>query len=1212
MYRDLLRTPLQQAMVLLWLIGMAHLLARLAQTHLTVGWVFSAGLGGLVAALMAGRFRLLQWLPLPILVGLGTLLGALYTLGISSITDLGFAGVLYALLTWQFVVYALAQPITLQLAELLQVRGGHGPAGGRALVEQMTHWTALVLTVTGVFLLMGESPLFMPDSGQNPAVLLALVTGMIFLWLAGQRYRLIPHSYVLLTFVVFSALVLYAWAVRTASLSGLLADARLGLMLALLSLSMWIMAWALDRLADITDERTEFKHSLYRKPLRVGAVWLSLISAILQLGQVGLDPTRGIDSPSLVVLFLSSAGLLLNNHALRNLLLNLTGILSIVLALLWAEAWLLHSGMSFSLWPDGRTYGDKWLTLGLLAFGLAALSHYLSRFPEWKAQYAQPLTIAADLCYGWTLLSALALFVAAPLRMNAFLPWTFLVLVIGLLPVLRPLTMAKQIRGIGVALLLSAALVSFLPVSGLEPWLRLGMMAWAYALWGLAAYVLPRFNARWPQWAIAPDLWPWLGLLLVGSSLVSSVLNWPSQWGYLLATAGYLLLMLRNSAWAMFPWSAALAFTTAGIGFNLTVFGHNFWSGTALQTTLIVFSAGTLLWANLLLRIVPLWRHHGQALSARLGWHPHDLSAPFEFWPFVLLSLWLLALAFWDGIAIFVDFPPSEDPLWLSKVVLGVVLTLSFLHAFWLRQGVLQVHSFIFSLFCTVLAAYFATLVSLFHLSLLLTLWSAVLLVAHRLKEYLPWLGGENLVIRQALTGWLHYSPLFAIAALLLEPEVSLAERLLNLAALTGLAVALGLHKREPIWLHAAMVMLLVLLHAWPLLWVPLRQWELLLPWYALQLTGLSWCLLWCQGRLRGYMESQASSKAAIQENICWELGRLVLRSWPWLVAIAIVEWTLHEFILIQQLAAPTEPLWLAGPWDAVVALLTGLLLLGLGLRHATHNPNSAWIYGMVMLAGAIALYGRLLLLGAAPVTVWDTAALIAAAYALFILQRITLSEPLLHLAMLMPLFALLTVPMQLASTQASGALLATGILYLLLRRETGRQLPLYLGLLAFNIGLYLWVPGWANRSQLLQVYVIPAALSVLMLLHLHRRELKPSVLKGTRLAATGTLYASATLDVFLRPELGIFVLALILSLTGALVGITLRIRAFLYAGVSFLVLNVLGQLLRFYPEQRFGKAIVLMVLGAAITGAMIWFNMKREAILQRIRIFRADLEPWE
>jgi hypothetical protein len=83
------------------------------------------------------------------------------------------------------------------------------------------------------------------------------------------------------------------------------------------------------------------------------------------------------------------------------------------------------------------------------------------------------------------------------------------------------------------------------------------------------------------------------------------------------------------------------------------------------------------------------------------------------------------------------------------------------------------------------------------------------------------------------------------------------------------------------------------------------------------------------------------------------------------------------------------------------------------------------------------------------------------------------------------------------------------------------------------------------------------------------------------------------------------------LSLSGVILGIALRTRAFLYAGVTFLLLNILGQLILLFPEQRLGKAIVLLTLGAAITGSMIWFNLQRELILQRVRIFRADLETW-
>ena len=81
-----------------------------------------------------------------------------------------------------------------------------------------------------------------------------------------------------------------------------------------------------------------------------------------------------------------------------------------------------------------------------------------------------------------------------------------------------------------------------------------------------------------------------------------------------------------------------------------------------------------------------------------------------------------------------------------------------------------------------------------------------------------------------------------------------------------------------------------------------------------------------------------------------------------------------------------------------------------------------------------------------------------------------------------MPLLALATVPFQLGSAYAGLTLLAMGTLYLLTRRATGMDTPMYLALLALNAGIYLWVPGWAERSGLLQVYLIPAALSVLWL----------------------------------------------------------------------------------------------------------------------------------
>jgi hypothetical protein len=237
--------------------------------------------------------------------------------------------------------------------------------------------------------------------------------------------------------------------------------------------------------------------------------------------------------------------------------------------------------------------------------------------------------------------------------------------------------------------------------------------------------------------------------------------------------------------------------------------------------------------------------------------------------------------------------------------------------------------------------------------------------------------------------------------------------------------------------------------------------------------------------------------------------------------------------------------------------------------------------------------------------------ALIGVSYALFILQRSVQSEPLFHVVLLLPLLAVATAPLQLASVYASGTFLTVACLYLGMRQTTGRSFPLYMGLLTLNIGIYLWVPAWAQTYRVFQLYTIPAVLSVLWLLHVHQHEIRPPVLHSCRLAASSLLYVSATFDVFLRAEVTIFLAALGVSLVGIIIGIALRTRAFLYAGTSFLVLNIVGQLIVLFPEQRLTRAIVLLALGTLITGGMIWFNIQREAILQRIRIFRADLAMW-
>jgi len=340
-------------------------------------------------------------------------------------------------------------------------------------------------------------------------------------------------------------------------------------------------------------------------------------------------------------------------------------------------------------------------------------------------------------------------------------------------------------------------------------------------------------------------------------------------------------------------------------------------------------------------------------------------------------------------------------------------------------------------------------------------------------------------------------------------------------------------------------------------------------------------------------------------------LAHALSRLLPLLTTLALLTWALHLFHVLDALIAQRAPQWLLGRGEGAGAVLAVVALMAAGIRQARWTEPAWCIYGIAVLAGTVWVYVRVLWVGLAPVQVWDTVALIGASYALFILQRLTQSTPLLHVVGLLPLLAVATAPLQLASVHTSGAWLTVAMLYLGLRQSTGRAFPLYMGLLTLNVGIYLWVPGWVHAYHLLQLYTMPAAVSVLWLLHAHRHELRPTVLHGLRLAASSILYASTTLDVFLRSEVTIFVAALGISLVGISIGIALRTRAFLYVSTSFFALNVVGQLILFFPEQRLTRAVVLLVLGTLIIGSMIWFNIQREAVLQRLRIFRADLATW-
>jgi len=1030
---------------------------------------------------------------------------------------------------------------------------------------------------------------------------------------------------------MLGGVLMYSWgfhatpAPLVARWQALLSAPGLGLTCVLLSAGLWSMARTVRRFLEtaepsayLQDEVRLGEVCLYVRPLLVVAIQMALLVSVQSLGLIvpavlGWEYTPGFFG--LGVLSLAGISLLLVNRSLSAPGCNLVGVGCMVLAVLGSQSLWWHNTPVAALWLGNPRYTDQWFTLAVLALGLASVARYGDQPPYWLRLYIYPLDMAAHLTYGWALLGAIVLFVLLPFQSAGAVVWVFLVLALALLPLVQPLPRATTIRGIGVALLLSVGVVSVLASAGWYTYERCLFIMWAYTLWSLGNFALPRCNASWPRWAIAPDTWPWLGLLLVGSALTVWGLPRLAEPGagvaplgmYLAVVALYLFLLLRNSAWGGWPWIVVGTLTCAGLVCN-AVAPWALMTGWVLRLPSVGIelpwgrTGGEIVWANMLLLGV---------LACRLGWQAQNLTLPLLIWSSGVLGLWLLYLAVWDALGIL-----TYDGVAVSllhggpTLLLGLLLSVSWAHVVWLHRAGWTLHSSIAALCLTLLAAWLGSVAHVLHPPLFLALWSVLLVAVTAFGAQRQW----PVQVLAVVSVWRNWSPAAMVSVWLMFPYVPLAEHLVILGLLSVYAAGLGWQRQQSVWLFAALALGVIQLHGWWLVWLAPQPVLVLLPWYTLQLAGLTWLVRWTKSRIQRTMvasDADTTSPDWLHTVPLQPMAQALAWLSPFLAWGTLLTWGLHVLYILAVLHMAWAPQWLLGRGEGVVAVLAILAWMAAEIGQIWQTPQAWRIYAVAVVGGTVWAYVRLLWVGLAPMHVWDTVALIGVSYVLFVLQRFVQSEPLFRVVLLLPLLAVMTVPMQLASVYASGTFVSVACLYLSMRQTTGQSFPLYMGLLTLNVGLYLWVPAWAHTHRVLQLYTIPAVLSVLWLLHAHRHELRPPVLHSCRLAASSILYVSATLDVFLRAEVTIFLAALGVSLIGIIIGIALRTRAFLYAGTSFLALNIVGQLILLFPEQRLTRAIVLLALGTLITGSMIWFNIQREAILRRIRVFRADLAMW-
>jgi hypothetical protein len=1209
-YRDCLLDPLRLALLALWVTGLASV-ARWPLEHTPdLAWAACALLATLITTAVIGGWRTAWLTPLALLIGLAAIAIMPWTAsGWQTPERIAALTLVYALAAWHLGTALLRRPAIGRLAQLLDWTGGWGARGGRARIESTLHRTALGLSLAAV----GMAAV-LPPFGVLP--LPVWIAATLFWVLAGLRYGSPGYAGLVLSMLTWGLLGAYAdlrgdtlTERMSAGLDG--RDVWPGLLLAATGLSFHI-AYRVVFHNRLNESRASIDS--YALPLNLAAVVLAGLALSCVPGLAGLHGgpmasswTAAISILGLAGATLAGAGVALGSESATTL-----GVAMATLGLGWAAAApRLSSPPWQELWPHAG--GQPWLGWSAVAVSLGFLGARLrSRdpCPEILASATGRVAQAA-----WLIILAAVLpwlLGAGPVEPGLDLVGEgapgagYLLVPAVLLPVLLPLGPSAcplWPRSDGACGLVAGSLTTLLvwawagifagEAGAAAPWILIGG---AYSLWLTARLVLPALGVRWGSWAAH---WPWLGLGLMGTALLAAG---PSQWWswpMALASAGYLAVLIRHGTG--FAWAAGLVLSWAGIAFSLAgpLSGES--QGPVGLQAMAGWAVKTLAWANLLLLAAELWRRYGGELSRRPAWPSvEETVRPLQFAAALIATLWLALLCALDARLALDGGGPGMGLLpWL-----GALVGLSFLHLWSAWRSQPPAHALMLAL----LAAWWP--LALTRLGWgpgpTLAAWAMGLLAARRFGPASrtpvldPWLG----VLPWAALAGLGAGLIGFLSGLAAEDvpllRISIPETIasLTLIGLTWLCV--GVQRRQPTRLSLGVWAMVGLAHAICASAESTAHPGGILAWSALGSAILA-LLLDRWPRVR-QPEAGGTSLAAL-------FAGTARKTAPRVTALAIVEWGLFLAYALSQSTFHDPSSHLPEELAALAsAAITTLIVIG----RVRATGKAMHIYAAAALTAGTLILARVLWVGTAPLTVWDTGAIMAAAYGVLALQGFARSGPLLRLALLLPLLALATVPLQTGSAHTALALTAAGGVYLGIRRLTRGTLPLLLGALALNAGVYLWLWDWGAGTGLFQVYLIPAALSVLLLLHLHRRELKPSVLYGSRLAALSVLYAAAGLDIFLTPGLDVLALALALALGGIVLGIGLRIRAFLYSGMAFLVLIVLGQIVELYPEQRLQRALLLLGLGTLITAAMVGFNLKREAILVRVRAFRADLDTWE
>jgi hypothetical protein len=227
----------------------------------------------------------------------------------------------------------------------------------------------------------------------------------------------------------------------------------------------------------------------------------------------------------------------------------------------------------------------------------------------------------------------------------------------------------------------------------------------------------------------------------------------------------------------------------------------------------------------------------------------------------------------------------------------------------------------------------------------------------------------------------------------------------------------------------------------------------------------------------------------------------------------------------------------------------------------------------------------------------------------------LVLAQPIERTGAFLPLLPVIGFWVATSQVDYSSLLFVVGGLYGLLSSLRRSFVFGLLAALAGNAGLW-YVLHRTQDYQFLQhpqLWLVPAAFSVLLAAYLNEDKFSEDQMAGIRYLSLVTVYASSTADIFINGVANSPWLPLILgafSLTGVFSGIMFKIRGLLLMGSVFLLLSITTMI--WYASVNFGWTWLWYVAGIATGATIIFmfavFEKKRSEVLRVVE----GLKEWE